>query len=81
MPELTLTVPLLGAYELAAVVYNRSASANVGHYYCAAWGRDGRWWRFDGIAGLRGGPTLICDGYRADDDADRADGGEDAGAE
>ena len=47
VPELTLTVPLLGAYELAAVVYNRSASANVGHYYCAARGRDGRWWRFD----------------------------------
>ena len=47
VPELSISLPGIGNYELAAVVYHRGSSPLSGHYYAVVKAHDDRWWMFD----------------------------------
>ena len=47
VPELSISLPDVGDYELAAVVYHRGRTPRSGHYFAAVKAHDSRWWIFD----------------------------------
>ena len=47
VPERDIDLPVIGAFELAAVVYHRGQTPTSGHYWCVARAPNGQWWSFN----------------------------------